>query len=104
MTRRTENTGFTCLHCETRVRPCTNGSYRNHCPSCLWSVHVDDHPGDRASDCGAPMRPAGLTHVPGKGLAVVHRCVRCGVRRNNRLAADSAQPDDLDAVLALPPS
>lgn len=103
MSRRIENTAFVCLHCAASVRPCGNGSYRNHCPHCLWSAHVDDRPGDRASPCAAPMRPVGLTELRGKGLAVVHRCVRCGLRRANRIARDTEQPDDLDALLALPP-
>jgi hypothetical protein len=85
------------------VPACTNGSYRNHCPHCLWSLHVDDRPGDRGSGCGAPMAPIGLTRPRGKGLAVVHRCLRCGVRRVNRVAAGTRAPDDIDVLCALPP-
>jgi hypothetical protein len=47
------------------------------------------------------MRPVGLDHRSGKGLVVVHRCTRCGFVRPNRLATDTVQPDDLDAVLRL---
>ncbi|MEK7129489.1 MAG: RNHCP domain-containing protein, partial [Patescibacteria group bacterium] len=40
---------YECEHCGTSVM---GGRYNNHCPSCLWSKHVDDKiPGDRASDC-----------------------------------------------------
>jgi RNHCP domain len=102
--RRRDNTSFVCLHCAAYVPACTNGSYRNHCPSCLWSHHLDDRPGDRASDCHGPMEPIGLTRPRGKGLAVVHRCLRCGVRRVNRIAVDTAAPDDIDRLLALPPA
>ena len=102
MSRRTENAGFTCLHCALSVRPLTNGGYRNHCPSCLWSRHVDgDRPGDRRSACGAPMAPIGLTVHRYKGRQVLHRCVRCGTLRVNRVAADTEQPDDPAALARL---
>lgn len=81
--------------------PLTNGSYRNHCPACLHSKHVDVVPGDRASTCHGPMRPVRLERRPGKGLVVVHRCARCGSVRPNRVAADTRQPDDLDALARL---
>jgi hypothetical protein len=76
----------------------TNGGYRNHCPSCLWSRHVDVKPGDRASDCLSLMRPERIEHRSGKGLVIIHRCVRCGFTRANRLALDTVQEDDIGAV------
>jgi hypothetical protein len=85
------------------VVPLTNGSYRNHCPNCLWSRHVDVTPGDRASGCGGLMAPVGLRYKPGKGYQVVHRCERCGATAVNRVAEDTVQADDLDALLRLPP-
>ena len=84
--------------------PLDNGSYRNHCPRCLYSPYVDDRPGDRAADCGGHMRPVALRYKPGKGRQVVHRCLRCGVTRVNRVAADTVQPDDPTALSALPPT
>ena len=61
MARADENAGFTCAHCGAGVLPLTNGSYRNHCPFCLWSVHVDDaRPGDRLSVCRGLMQPVEL--------------------------------------------
>lgn len=101
ISRKAQNTGFVCERCGTAVVPVSNGGYRNHCPACLWSKHVDERPGDRAATCGGLMRPVGLDHRSGKGLMVVHRCVRCGVERPNRLAVDTVQPDDLDAVTRL---
>ncbi len=101
----TENTAFACTQCGVDVLPLVHGSYRNHCPACLWSRHVDVRPGDRAADCGAPMRPVGWEQRPGKGFVVIHECVRCGCRRANRLALDDRrQPDDIDAVASLPPA
>lgn len=79
----------------------TNGGYRNHCPACLFSLHVDVLPGDRAATCRGPMPPVRLEHRSGKGLVVIHRCRRCGFERANRLAVDTVQPDDLDAIARL---
>lgn len=102
MSRRDENTSFICIHCHCDVLPLVNGSYRNHCPACLWSLHVDERPGDRAAACGAPMRPVALRQPRGKGWAIVHACTRCGARQTNRLALDDLrQPDSIDAIAAV---
>ena len=43
---------FVCEHCGAEVK---GDGYTNHCPKCLWSKHVDVHPGDRAAECGGMM-------------------------------------------------
>ena len=48
------DSGFICAHCGKEVQPLGYTS-RNHCPFCLWSLHLDENPGDRASDCGGQM-------------------------------------------------
>ena len=83
------------------MAPLGNGGYRNHCPACLYSKHVDDRPGDRAAGCGGLMRPAGMTHRSGKGLMIVHRCVVCGFVRPNRVADAPLGGDEVDALAAL---
>jgi len=94
-----ENTGFSCLNCGLSVVPVNNGSYRNHCPHCLWSLHVDaERPGDRASTCKALMQPIEFEHHK-KGLRVVHQCNRCGKTQPNLLALDTEQ-SDYEAMLA----
>ena len=100
MSRSDENTGFVCAQCGQRVQALTNGSYRNHCPSCLWSLHVDDLPGDRASPCGGLMEPVGMRKTK-KHLQIVHRCLRCGALRPNRVAASTVQPDSIEALVRL---
>jgi DNA-directed RNA polymerase subunit RPC12/RpoP len=83
---------FTCEHCGHSVDPLQNGSYRNHCPRCLFSKHVDkDGPGDRASMCGALMRPISIDQDSKRGFLVIHRCEHCGKQIPNRAAPD----DDL---------
>lgn len=93
------NEGFTCEHCGKIVSPVSyGGSYRNHCPYCLYSKHVDsDVPGDRAANCGGLMAPIGVfTRRTGEHV-LVHRCDRCGLERYNRIAGD----DDFELVTKL---
>ena len=86
---------FVCEHCGFSVEPLGKGTYRNHCPRCLFSKHVDDHgPGDRASRCGGLMEPVGMDHRSGKGWMLIHRCRRCGKEIRNKTVRD----DDLDAL------
>jgi hypothetical protein len=48
------------------------------------------------------MDAIGIDYRSGKGVMLVHRCVRCGHRRLNRAALDDLrQPDDLVAIAAL---
>ena len=52
---------FTCKVCGHPVIPNSAGSnHRNHCPNCLSSLHVDEEPGDRESDCGGIMEPVAV--------------------------------------------
>jgi len=96
MSRKTENTGFICVNCGAEIPPLTNGSYRNHCKICLYSLHADNLPGDRASNCLGLLYPAGITYSGKKGYQIIHRCKKCGAEKVNRAA-----PDDMDAVIAL---
>jgi hypothetical protein len=80
---------FRCGHCFMDVPLDAPGTaHRNHCPGCLFSRHVDDVPGDRASGCHASMEPIAIT-VRGDGeWVLIHRCLGCGVLHANRSAAD----------------
>ncbi len=101
-TGRGANQGFTCRHCGAEVPPLDNGSYRNHCPRCLYSLHVDILPGDRASHCGGLMEPVAVEHSGKKGWVVVHSCKTCGTLRRNRSALDDeAMPDDYRLLMAI---
>ena len=75
---------FRCIRCGHSV---TGNGYTNHCPRCLWSVHVDVHPGDRAATCRAPMAPVDLLYERGR-FVIVHECTGCGLHRRNRASAD----------------
>ncbi len=98
--RRVRNEEFICAHCGTGVRPPANGSCRNHCPQCLWSEHLDEVPGDRASRCGGMMVPVAVQQDARRGWMIVHECTRCGaVRRNKAALDDPIQPDSFDEIV-----
>jgi hypothetical protein len=81
---------FKCRNCKAFIgEPPTGGQQRNHCPMCLYSLHVDDKtPGDRASECRSLMEPIGVFYRRNLEQVVVHRCLGCGFTRYNRIAAD----------------
>lgn len=80
---------FICKECGREVIPSGAGSaHRNHCPNCLTSLHVDESPGDRASDCGGRMEPIGVWVKKNGEWAIIHRCRVCGKLNANRVAAD----------------
>ena len=81
---------FTCAHCS---EPIIGDGYTNHCPKCLWSKHVDIHPGDRACKCDGLMKPIGVEIVRGEH-DIVHKCVTCEVVRRNQ-----AHPNDDFSIL-----
>ncbi len=71
--------------------------HRNHCPYCLTSLHVDNVPGDRESECRGRMEAIAVWVRKGGEWAIIHRCKRCGKIGSNRIAAD----DDPEKLLAL---
>ncbi len=80
---------FICIHCGASIEPLEHGSYRNHCPICLYSKHVDrDGPGDRLSPCQGPMRPDHLDQDTKRGWMIVHICETCGKTIPNKAADD----------------
>jgi predicted RNA-binding Zn-ribbon protein involved in translation (DUF1610 family) len=86
VSRKLENTGFICVFCDANVLPLTNGSYRNHCPLCLHSLHMDNLPGERANNCHGLMKPDGINYNGKKGWQISHRCKKCGAQKINRAA------------------
>ncbi len=84
---------FTCGHCGVKV---AGNGYTNHCPVCLWSRHVDVHPGDRAAKCRGMMGPVGLT-IRARQNIITHRCIVCGYTKNNR----AVRQDNDDTLIEL---
>ena len=95
------DSGFICGHCGRAVEPLGYTS-RNHCPFCLWSLHADVNPGDRASMCGGLMKPVAALPDPKKGYIIIHECTVCGARRRNKAAHEAkVQPDDIRLIISL---
>ncbi|WP_428938523.1 RNHCP domain-containing protein [Fontivita pretiosa] len=96
--RRGSSDGFVCRNCGRQVSPHACGTrHRNHCPFCLWSLHVDIGPGDRLQSCGGKMEPIGVWVRRDGEWAIIHRCQQCGLIRTNRVAGD----DDPWAMMSL---
>ena len=92
---------FLCAHCGKEVQPMGSSS-RNHCPFCLWSLHVDILPGDRANPCGGILRPIRSEPDPKKGFVITHRCDKCGATVRNKSAHEAKiQPDDMNLLIRL---
>ncbi len=90
----TRNEPFTCGHCGEVVER-TDESCRNHCPSCLYSKHVDEFgPGDRESMCHGMMKPLHLKKE-GEEFIIVHKCIKCGKEIPNKTASD----DNLEILM-----
>jgi len=82
---------FVCEHCGQEVR---GDGYTNHCPACLWSKHVDIHPGDRLASCGGQMKPVEVQTKAGQSV-LLHECVLCGHQKKNKVA----KGDDFTKVI-----
>ncbi len=78
---------FTCENCQTKV---IGNGYTNHCPSCLFSKHVDlDIPGDRKSPCLGLMESIRIELIH-REYVIIHRCLKCGkVTKNKAVAEDN---------------
>ena len=84
---------FTCKNCGKVV---TGSGFTSHCPACLWSKHVDIHPGDREETCQGLMEPVAVE--PRKdGYRIRFRCTRCGIERWNKAAPE----DDFEMLLKI---
>jgi len=104
-------THLVCSHCQKSIslnQHLSGVKNRNHCPHCLWSIHLDETAGDRQSPCHGQMEPIALTFkYPKKNkyqqqnqkgeTLLVHFCHTCFTLRLNRLAAD----DDPQKILTV---
>ncbi len=81
---------FRCKHCRREIpSDSTSTKHRNHCPYCLYSLHVDVSPGDRKSECHASMKPLGISlKKDGGEVMIIHDCQKCGKLNINRISAE----------------
>lgn len=97
-TRANDNSSFQCRNCDQLVPGESFGTRnRNHCPHCLWSLHVDEAIGDRQSACRGKMEPIAIASRADGEWSIIHKCTSCGQMRTNRIAGD----DSPWALLAL---
>ena len=88
---------FVCENCGTVV----NGNgYTNHCPSCLFSKHVDVNPGDRQCECKGLMEPIDVLQKKGE-YVIVHKCSKCGFERRNKFSENDSFNSLLEIIKKL---
>lgn len=85
----TNNETFVCVNCKRNVEKHPSSS-RNHCPFCLYSLHVDIDPGDRSNPCQGIMKPIGIL-TQGNKTQIIFECQTCGTRIKNIVAPDDNQ-------------
>lgn len=91
------DSGFTCQNCKQQVLPLGYTS-RNHCPHCLYSLHVDNSPGDRQNACRGLMLPHNIEIHSKKGKVIVHKCTKCHEIKRNVSAFDDNEKKILEIM------
>ena len=86
---------FTCLNCGKQVSK-LNYTARDHCPNCLYSIHVDILPGDRKNNCHGLLKPIGIEKYRDT-YKIVYQCLKCHQIHKNIMAND----DDMNLVIEL---
>lgn len=82
--------------CENCNFPVIGDGYTNHCPVCLYSKHVDIHPGDRRASCFGLMEP--IDFEIKKGIyVIIHKCQKCGYQKKNK----TTKNDNLKILLSI---
>lgn len=87
---------FICVNCLRKV-PKLNYTSRDHCPYCLYSMHVDINPGDRLCNCHGILKPVGVCKDK-KGLyKIIYKCMKCNASKKNI----QAQDDDINEIIKI---
>lgn len=86
---------FVCLNCGKKVSK-LNYSSRDHCPYCLYSLHVDINPGDRQNTCKGLLKPIDIEKFKDT-YKIIYKCTSCGELHKNIMAKD----DNYDEILKI---
>ena len=89
------NEEFTCINCLNKVSKHLSTS-RDHCNKCLFGLHVDINPGDRANTCKGILIPKALD-IRNRKTKIVYLCQRCQRDVKNIVSND----DNIDAIIEL---
>lgn len=84
---------FVCKKCGFNVK---GDGFTDHCPKCLFSMHVDVNPGDRRSDCQGLMRPIGVKKE-GERYMIYYECLSCGYKHRVK----KAKEDEFEEVIKI---
>lgn len=88
--------GFNCLNCGKSVTP-LGYTARDHCPNCLYSMHVDINPGDRKETCHGLLQPIGIEKSKKDKYKIICKCTKCNKIIKNITAID----DNMDEIIKL---
>ncbi len=83
---------FICINCNRKVEKLKYTS-RDHCNHCLYSIHIDITPGDRANDCLGLLVPINVIETSKKGKVIIYRCKKCGQEVRNIVAQDDNEDE-----------
>ncbi len=86
---------FTCRNCGNEVEP-LGYTARDHCPKCLYSIHIDNNPGDRANTCLGNLVPINIEKFKDT-YKIIYKCDKCNEIKKNIMAND----DDYDMILKI---
>ena len=86
---------FICKNCGKEVSK-LEYTARDHCPYCLYSIHIDINPGDRLNTCLGLLKPIGIEKFK-DSYKIVYKCLKCGEIHKNIMASD----DDMDLIIEL---
>ncbi len=86
---------FICINCGKKVSKLIYSS-RDHCPYCLYSLHVDINPGDRQNTCKGLLKPIDIEKYKDT-YKIIYKCNSCGELHKNIMAKD----DSYDEILKI---
>ena len=86
---------FICLNCGSKVSK-LNYTARDHCPYCLYSLHIDILPGDRKNNCLGLFKPIGIEKYRDT-YKIIYQCQKCHQFHKNIMAND----DNMNLIIEL---
>ena len=86
---------FICRNCGRKVDK-LGYTARDHCPYCLYSIHIDINPGDRLNTCLGLLKPIAIEKFK-DSYKIVYKCEKCGQIHKNIMASD----DDMNLIIDL---
>lgn len=88
---------FICKNCNFEVVKSENFKGRNHCPKCLYSLHLDIFPNDNANSCHGLMQPVGTLQTEENELLIIHKCSTCDKSSRAKVVFD----DNYEKILEI---